>query len=81
MSIKSIGRPKGYAFPIGLTRNAITLSTGGDITEEGLNVIHTFTTSGNLVTAFTGSIEYLVVAGEAGSQPDPSLTCAVLPAL
>src|SRR5210317_919388 len=42
-------------------------ATGGTVTTDGLDKIHTFTSSGTFqVTAGTGTIEYLIVAGGAG---------------
>ena len=42
-------------------------ATGGTVTTDGLDKIHTFTSSGTFqVTAGAGNIEYLIVAGGAG---------------
>jgi hypothetical protein len=42
-------------------------ATGGTVTTDGLDKIHTFTSSGTFqVTEGTGTIEYLIVAGGAG---------------
>ena len=72
-------RPKGYAYPIGLTFNeaaigggvnVATNTTGGtqivDDTYAIQNTIHYFTTSGEFNPSFTGTAEVLIVAGGGG---------------
>ena len=75
MGIRTIGRPKGYAYPIGLTditplTNVSPLTTGGTITADGsgptANMIHTFTTSGTFTAGFTGNTELLIIGGGGG---------------
>lgn len=71
MSIRTIGRPKGYQYPIGLSTfdiiiasaNAATNTTGGTQTIDGDNAVHTYTTSGFFEPSFTGDVELLMIAG------------------
>ena len=64
-------RPEGFQYPIGLTpytvaSNAATNTTGGDQTIDGSNAVHTFSVSGTFTPSFTGTVEYLVIAGGGG---------------
>ena len=71
-------RPEGFEYPVGLsfgvtgesgipTTNVATNTTGGTKTVDVTNsfAIHTYTTSGTFDPSFTGTVEYLVVAGGA----------------
>ena len=74
---QTFGRPEGFQYPIGLstfvsvegdplpTRNVATNTTGGTKTVDVTNnfTVHTFTTSGTFDPGFSGTVEYLVVAG------------------
>jgi len=70
-------RPTGFTFPLGLTfgklvvasQNAFPTSTGGTKTTDSTNSVHTFTTSGTFKPSFTGTIEYLGIAGGGGGGP------------
>ncbi len=51
----------------GVSKNAISLPSGGSITTSGSFRIHTFTSSGTFVNTIpSNSVEYLVVAGGGG---------------
>ena len=64
-------RPTGFTFPLGLSygkqvvaaANAFPTSTGGTKTTDSTNSVHAFTTSGNFKPSFTGTVEYLQIAG------------------
>ena len=69
-------RPEGFQYPIGLsfgttgtttilTDNVATNTTGGTRTVDVTNnfTVHTFTESGTFDPGFSGTVEYLVVAG------------------
>jgi len=57
-------RPTGYIYPSGLLgSNAATNTTGGTQTIDGSNAVHIFANSGNFTPSFTGTVEYLAVAG------------------
>ena len=70
-------RPTGFTFPLGLTfgklvlasQNAFPTSTGGTKTTDSTNSIHTFTTSNTFKPSFTGTVEYLGIAGGGGGGP------------
>ena len=48
---KTIGRPEGFAYPLGLstdlTSNSATNTTGGVQTMQGASAVHAYTTSGH----------------------------------
>ena len=64
-------RPTGFTFPLGLSygkqvvaaSNVFPTSTGGTKTIDSTNSVHAFTTSGNFKPSFTGTVEYLQIAG------------------
>tara|TARA_E500000318_G_scaffold89187_1_gene86710 strand:+ start:1115 stop:2077 length:963 start_codon:yes stop_codon:yes gene_type:complete len=64
-------RPPGFTFPLGLSygklvlasANAFPTTTGGTKTIDSTNSVHAFTTSGNFKPSFTGTVEYLQIAG------------------
>ena len=76
-SVQTIARPEGYEYPKGLTpyneitgvptSNAATSTTGGTKAVDVVNnfTTHTYTTSGTFDPSFTGTVQYLVVAGGA----------------
>ena len=77
MSIRTIGRPKGYQYPIGLAAklnvveeftsgNGAIDTTGGTQTIDASNTVHKFTSSGFFTPSFTGNVEYMIIAGGGG---------------
>ena len=61
MSIRTIGRPKGYQYPVGLSTILVTLGTNS-------NVILEYTSSNTWVAPDNVTeVEYLVVAGGGGA--------------
>ena len=65
MTIKTIGRPKGYQYPVGLSTILVTLGTNS-------NVILEYTSSNTWVAPDNVTeVEYLVVGGGGGGGGSP----------
>lgn len=71
MTIKTIGRPKGYQYPVGLSGNATfsnVTTDGSDIIEESgsFYVVKVFDTSDSIILQANANVEYMVVGGGGG---------------